>query len=1508
MAYPVDVRNLQSACEVLERGDFDRKTQETIQWLSAVFHTLAKYLAFRAELTKGLMSEDVYDHKTQKLLLSNHWLDNQRVCDFIERTVSHRIVDYYADDQTAPENEMINGWIQGLFSQIIDLSAHLVLFREHEDAFRAWWRIFDPESRFYRRYRGNTIIRADALTSDDPGYTSDHHQGNTKLTNYFWLGHIDRFGQLGGFDNIAFRIKHSIEGVRTDITFVNCVVRGLFSGRFGIRPELLSELLLEHVFPLSQPLLLTTPDAEFKRLPSQALQQCMMGFRELLLVAFKADVLSVVEQFAPFRMKMIRKMFAADTLERRLNAIVELDQLLSDISSPKVNRADPRYEPQLDLLVKWLGDMKVLDIVFGPHMHQELIKRVPPLLRFMTAHNMLSEHDLDLIWTSSLGKQETIEVAIHRVIAEVAVELSDEHIDYLMDKIGQLPLPSQDERMLQLVRALLRVLTMRDAYVKVGSWSGIKVLWNLIQEPPGVKAETARTALNLLMELFRSAVLHEKREEIVRMCIDNLTQFRAVLSSYRMLQLLVDKVATMWLDLHRQHGLLQLVVDELLQHRRSLAGLPMEQRIFQLQQRLEFVDTLVNLLFKAHEQDRDGVVEGLSQHQLYQMWSYLVIQAQFSDEQVLAFQWFRRMAVDSVWLKDQPDDGDETVWRKILSSFAELDLEGVGEAALQCFEACFLYVNTNECNNFVLYQRSHQLLRPVHELVGHELLWRFALRPADAAVADKAIDTINGLFDKLSPKVGVEERRAMNRRHLEHVFRLMAESLACSDLRAIDRCITLLTKFVGNDNALHRKRKWVDQPTAAGGFVPTVVDATLDEMQVHHATPSQLLAEESFETVMQALESLSAYPEQAQRIWTLINEMPRNPAVVSSMRDCAASGEQAWASLFGLQSVCRLHYVLETIQNTLQKEPEWAPKFVETGGLVQLFNVFLTNKALLQHPGCVVVLLTVLGVFCTPRKSIPLPPQIREHIPRFLGALVSTGLFAVRVITAGGPATIIEADRKEFELLRLTMGLIGHCVRTEPSELPCVVDSMDMHELLEAALTRVPQTDTAIRFGDDMYTLLVQMCFELDEAKRLRFNRPAPSLAPMRFYLLRTLLDWLPGVIAAGCVRFAHWKLLQCLLQYAPELADIEPWEAVVGRFLLLLKRCPIELSNRGAYDVRLGAMLTMTAALLLSPSRPLDGPRVDRAAVAIRELREYILNDCLLNTELDGSSGRMFPKCKTADCRRAAFDALYTLLEVDVASVEPVVRAIETFWDTAPDLQRWNFVPDDAQRSDAGYVGIKNLGCICYAIALVQQLFMLPKFRRGILSIDVEVKPDDNKTVLLAELQRMFAFLQHSQRRFFDPKSFCTANTDMDGSPMNVFVQMDADEYFNQLCDKIDSLTKGTPHEKLLQNIWGGKLSSQLICKGCPHRTEREEGFYTISIDIKDKQDIEQALATYVKGDMLEGDNAYFCERCHLKRDTLKRSCIKSLPNTLILHLKRFEFDFDQMRLRLRSACALSN
>ena len=44
--------------------------------------------------------------------------------------------------------------------------------------------------------------------------------------------------------------------------------------------------------------------------------------------------------------------------------------------------------------------------------------------------------------------------------------------------------------------------------------------------------------------------------------------------------------------------------------------------------------------------------------------------------------------------------------------------------------------------------------------------------------------------------------------------------------------------------------------------------------------------------------------------------------------------------------------------------------------------------------------------------------------------------------------------------------------------------------------------------------------------------------------------------------------------------------------------------------------------------------------------------------------------------------------------------------------LDDWTISLVDKMKSSTGYVGIKNLGCICYMNSFLQQLYMIPKFR----------------------------------------------------------------------------------------------------------------------------------------------------------------------------------------------------
>ena len=83
-------------------------------------------------------------------------------------------------------------------------------------------------------------------------------------------------------------------------------------------------------------------------------------------------------------------------------------------------------------------------------------------------------------------------------------------------------------------------------------------------------------------------------------------------------------------------------------------------------------------------------------------------------------------------------------------------------------------------------------------------------------------------------------------------------------------------------------------------------------------------------------------------------------------------------------------------------------------------------------------------------------------------------------------------------------------------------------------------------------------------------------------------------------------------------------------------------------------------------------------------------------------------------------------------------------------------------------------------------------------------------------------------------------------------------DEFYNLFCDKIETLLKDTPYAKLLRNHMGGTLSHDIISSepDYPYSSEREEHFMRISLDIKNKKTLSEALDLFIGENKLEGNN----------------------------------------------------
>lgn len=289
----------------------------------------------------------------------------------------------------------------------------------------------------------------------------------------------------------------------------------------------------------------------------------------------------------------------------------------------------------------------------------------------------------------------------------------------------------------------------------------------------------------------------------------------------------------------------------------------------------------------------------------------------------------------------------------------------------------------------------------------------------------------------------------------------------------------------------------------------------------------------------------------------------------------------------------------------------------------------------------------------------------------------------------------------------------------------------------------------------------------------------------------------------------------------------------------------------------------------------------------------EYLQNGCQLEP----------PKSKQRDTRAAAYKLLTTLSMKNVKITKTLISCLKKIKENLKPCKSWAYSPISELRSMHGYAGIINLGSICYMNSMLQQFYMIPQFRYSILDAEDFILPaltkytDKNKNEIevddniLHQLQRLFGYLEITDRHAYNPVSFCYSFKDSAGNPVNTSIQQDSQEFLNMILDKLETSLSKTCYKHLIEGTFGGKTSNQVICKECNNINESFEDFYNLSLDVKHSKNVYDSLQKLILEDTICD---YYCGKCDKKVEIAKRTVISKLPNILILHLQRIIFNFD--------------
>ncbi|RHY27426.1 hypothetical protein DYB32_006786 [Aphanomyces invadans] len=457
-----------------------------------------------------------------------------------------------------------------------------------------------------------------------------------------------------------------------------------------------------------------------------------------------------------------------------------------------------------------------------------------------------------------------------------------------------------------------------------------------------------------------------------------------------------------------------------------------------------------------------------------------------------------------------------------------------------------------------------------------------------------------------------------------------------------------------------------------------------------------------------------------------------------------------------------------------------------------------------------------------------------SFVPTIVGNATECDEFSI----AYAPAPLLDREDKVCELALVhAMSLLFQLVVVVDKSSPpqAMADAFMTHPHVHAVLLAALDHPSSQVRGETVKTLQ-NVC-------NCTLN---PSSWSSLFDFCMTLLATYDGQVRHGDFFYLYGDIVATLHKAIPH--PVITWQPADAMARLLARLQHLTTPDETADHVLEGLLHTMLFWMKNKDARVMSEN-------VITALIVEVFDKCLFP-----ASTTAIVKCRSNTSRSVAFQLLLRCIDVSPKVALPLVlnRMIpqHSFDARAPKKDKLlskvgstsaTSPKPTAQKTRGAFVGLKNLGCTCYFNTVVQMGFLFPPFQQLVLSAHC---PDESS--VLFQLQSLYAHLQGSSRPYVNPIGLLSVLKTNTGAPVNVKLQQDASEFLTSFLQQLEAELNNGKQGKIeaqFHRALGGVFSNELVADGDRY-SERTEPFHYISVAVRDRKTLAEALDSWVEGD----------------------------------------------------------